>query len=104
MWGYDYMSRILNLVIVFCFCAELSHASTFLSRICEYDVETAIGLESNGNYKVQSEFISYHFYEDYSVNVVYQYIIKKVLPSKNNTFGLSIRNYSRFREYKVLKI
>jgi hypothetical protein len=86
------MSKIIKIAIILCFCADLSYASTFLSRICEFDVETVMGLESNGNFIIRSEFISYHFNEDYSVNIVYQYIIKKVLPSENNTFGLSIRN------------
>jgi hypothetical protein len=86
------MSKIIKTVFIFCFCAELSYASTFLSRICEYDIENAIGLESNGNFIIKSEHISYYFGEDYSVIIVYHYIIKKMLPSENNTFGLSIRN------------
>jgi len=103
------MLKKIKIVFFLCFCAGIAYTSeddgTFLSRICEYDVKNTIGLKSSGNYIIKSEAISYCFdtgkisyssYEnkDENVKIVYRYIIKKMLPSGNNTFGLSRRNRS----------
>jgi hypothetical protein len=87
--------KICIILFFLCFCTGIAYSEnegTYLSRICEYDVRNTIGLKSNGNYIIKSEFISYYFDENYNVRIIYRYVIKKMLPSGNNTFGLSRRN------------
>jgi hypothetical protein len=103
------MSKILKIAIVLCFCTNIAYtlddddryryaSGTYLSRICEYDVKNTIGFKESGNFIIKSEFISYYFEEYNNVKIIYRYIIKKILPSANNTY----RDYSKFRKYDTI--
>jgi hypothetical protein len=89
------MINNINKAIVLLFLPHLLFAvesSTYLSRICEFDVEKKIALGETGNYAIKSEIISYNIKENMEVYITYCYKIVKIRPNENNAFGLSLRN------------
>jgi hypothetical protein len=75
--------------------------STYLSRICEYNIENAIGLEETGNFIITFEHISYSLNNNFELNVLYHYKIRKMAQIGNNTFGLSLRRHQHSRDGDV---
>jgi hypothetical protein len=89
-----YMPRFLCIIVNVCFLCGLSFAhegSTYLSRICEFDVENVIGLEGTGNFIITFEHISYSLDHDLGLDVLYKYKIKKMTQIESAIFGLSLR-------------
>jgi hypothetical protein len=86
--------KIIKITVIMFFLTDLVFAaeSTYLSRICEYDIQNGIGIKETGCYVIKSETVSYSINENMEVNIVYSYRIKRFLPDGNTTFGLSLRN------------
>jgi hypothetical protein len=93
------MSNVIKTLVILCFSVNLSFAgedSTYLSRICEFDVNNTIGLENTGNFEITFEHISYSIHETYELDISYRYKIRKITQTENNYFGLSLRSRGHF--------
>jgi len=93
------MPNIIKKLVILCFSVNLSFAdenSTYLSRICEFDVNNTIGLENTGNFEITFEHISYSIHETHELDISYRYKIRKITQTENNYFGLSLRNRGHF--------